>query len=203
MQKNDVNSAMLFAIASHAGQVRKYTGDPYWKHPGEVAGIVATVPGVTEEMIMAAWLHDVVEDTDVSIDEIRSRFGDVVAEYVHGLSEPSTFRDGNRDKRKAIDRAFLAKQCAAVQTIKYADLYSNTSSILVHDQVFARRYFLEKLATMNVMEKGDEALRDLVYRQLHTIAKALCISSVEAYVWWQRQPSGRYEATNARGFKYP
>ena len=67
--------ARLFATAAHAavGQLRKYTHEPYIVHPAEVASIVKTVAH-TEAMIAAAWLHDTVEDTGVSIELIRAEF---------------------------------------------------------------------------------------------------------------------------------
>lgn len=76
-----VERARLFAIAAHAatGQTRKYTGEPYWRHPEEVARLVSQF-GHTPEMLAAAWLHDVVEDTGVDVALIRAEFGDTVAD---------------------------------------------------------------------------------------------------------------------------
>ncbi|MTJ93609.1 MAG: HD domain-containing protein, partial [Desulfovibrio sp.] len=73
--------AAAFAAEAHAavGQVRKYTGEPYVEHPRAVARLVADAGG-DDAMVAAAWLHDVVEDTRVSLDEIRGQFGDAVAD---------------------------------------------------------------------------------------------------------------------------
>ena len=67
---NIVEKARVFATAAHAavGQLRKYTFEPYIVHPAEVFAIVSTVDGATEEMMAAAWLHDTVEDTGVTIE---------------------------------------------------------------------------------------------------------------------------------------
>jgi (p)ppGpp synthase/HD superfamily hydrolase len=75
--------ALEFAIAAHASidQRRKYTGEPYIVHPIAVAALVRSVPH-TPEIIAAAYLHDVVEDTPVTIEEIRAEFGDEVAALV-------------------------------------------------------------------------------------------------------------------------
>lgn len=154
-----VERARIFATAAHASaaQLRKYTGEPYIVHPCEVAGIVATVPH-TQEMLAAAWLHDVVEDTGVTNEVIRAEFGDTVAELVGWLTDVSRPEQGNRAVRKAIDRAHSAMAPAQAQTVKLADLISNSRSIMQHDPEFARTYLQEKRLLLEVMNKGDATL---------------------------------------------
>lgn len=156
-----VEKARAFAVAAHSavGQKRKYTGEPYWNHPVEVARIVSTVGG-SKSMIAAAMLHDVVEDTGVPIELIYSEFGGCVAEFVAGLTDVSKPEDGNRQQRKAIDRAHTAAQSPDCQTIKLADLISNTSSIARHDPDFARVYLLEKHALLKVLVGGHPTLHE-------------------------------------------
>ena len=155
-----VERARVFATAAHAavGQLRKYTNEPYIVHPAEVARIVASVPGATEEMIAAAWLHDTVEDTKVEVTDIWREFGAVVASYVHWLTNPSKKEDGNRATRKAIDRDYIRNAPAEVKTIKLADLMSNCSSIVEHDMNFGRVYLEEKRLMMEVLREGDATL---------------------------------------------
>ena len=129
-------AARAFAAKAHEGQVRKYTGEPYIVHPVEVMEIVSTVTD-DEEMLVAALLHDVVEDTAVTVEDLRAQFGDRVATLVDELTDKSRPEDGNRKARKAIDRAALAEASAAAQTIKLADMISNTRSIVEHDPKFA------------------------------------------------------------------
>jgi (p)ppGpp synthase/HD superfamily hydrolase len=76
-----VRKAQVYAQAAHAavGQKRKYTGEPYIVHPAEVAKIVASVPGSTPDMVAAAWLHDVVEDTACTYTDIHMAFGADIA----------------------------------------------------------------------------------------------------------------------------
>jgi (p)ppGpp synthase/HD superfamily hydrolase len=140
-----VEQARTFAIAAHSacGQVRKYTGEPYHVHPAEVAWIVEQAGG-TEAQRAAAWLHDVVEDTDVSIELIEQMFGTYVAELVGWLTDVSKPEDGNRAERKAIDREHTAQASLDAKMIKLADLISNTSSIVEHDEKFAKVYLAEK-----------------------------------------------------------
>lgn len=113
--------ARIFATAAHAavGQKRKYTGEDYADHPIAVAEIVSSVPH-TEEMLAAALLHDVVEDTKVDINLIHAMFGSAVGTLVYWLTDQSKPTDGNREKRKAIDREHSASAPAKAQTIKLA-----------------------------------------------------------------------------------
>ena len=120
--------AMCFAREVHKHQKRKYTGNTYTDHLGEVAGIVASVPH-TEEMITLAWLHDCVEDQG-SLQELNDKFGIVITNGVLLLSD---LEEGNRAERKRLSRERLSKAPPEIQTIKYADLISNTSSIVQFD----------------------------------------------------------------------
>jgi (p)ppGpp synthase/HD superfamily hydrolase len=154
-----VERARVFATAAHAavGQTRKYTFEPYIVHPAEVAKIVRDAGG-TEAMIAAAWLHDTVEDTGVTIEVIRGEFGVEVAELVGWLTDVSRPEHGNRAHRKALDRAHSAMAPAEAQTVKLADLIANTRSIMSHDAAFAKTYLEEKRLLLEVMTKGDPTL---------------------------------------------
>ena len=151
--------ALVFATAAHAavGQLRKYTHEPYIVHPIEVAEIVRSVAG-SDAQIAAALMHDVVEDTGVTLELVRKEFGDEVADLVGWLTDVSRPDHGNRAARKAVDRAHSAAAPAAAQTVKLADLISNTRSILEHDQKFAKTYLEEKRLLLEVMTKGDSTL---------------------------------------------
>lgn len=151
-------AAAEFALKAHGDQKRKYTGAPYIEHPAAVADIVRSVPH-TEAMLAAAWLHDVVEDTPVTLDESGERFGDEVRTLVYWLTDVSRPEDGNRATRKKLDRDHLAAAPAEAQTIKLADMISNGKSIAQHDPEFAVVYRREKLALLEVMTKGDPRLR--------------------------------------------
>jgi (p)ppGpp synthase/HD superfamily hydrolase len=154
-----VERARVFATAAHAavGQVRKYTFEPYIVHPAEVAKIVRDAGG-SEAMVAAAWLHDTVEDTGVTIETIRAEFGVEVAELVGWLTDVSRPEHGNRAHRKALDRAHSAAAPAEAQTVKLADLIANTRSIMAHDEAFAKTYLEEKRLLLAVMTKGDATL---------------------------------------------
>lgn len=155
-----VERAVEFAHKAHEGQVRKYTGDPYIVHPLAVMELVRTVPH-TDEMLAAAVLHDTVEDTSATFDEIRERFGVLVGVYVFYLTDVSRPEDGNRAIRKAMDRDHISSGPAAVHTIKIADMIDNASSIKEHDPKFYRVFAKEKADLLEVLSLGDPALMKL------------------------------------------
>lgn len=168
-----VAEARRFATEAHAciGQTRKYTGEPYIRHPEAVAEIVRTVRH-TEAMICAALLHDVVEDTPVTRGDIFARFGHDVAVLVDALTDVSRPEDGNRKTRKAMDRAHSAAGPADAQTIKVADLIDNTRSIVEHDPDFAVVYMREKRLLLIALTKADPVLREIAEGQLRAYERA-------------------------------
>jgi (p)ppGpp synthase/HD superfamily hydrolase len=159
MTEELVQRALEFATLAHGVQKRKYTGVPYIVHPIEVMEIVKTVPH-DDEMLAAALLHDVVEDTDVTIEEIVDAFGDDVASLVADLTDVSKPEDGNRKLRKGLDRDHSAASSSRAQTVKLADLISNSADILVNDPKFAKVFLAEKELLLEVLVKGNVDLRD-------------------------------------------
>ena len=163
--KDLIAEALAFATSAHEGQVRKYTNEPYIVHPIEVMEIVMTVPH-DDAMLAAALLHDVVEDTPVTIEEIRAVFGDDVAQLVDDLTDVSKPEDGNRKTRKALDRDHSARSSARAQTVKLADLISNSADILVNDPKFAKTYLAEKDLLLEVLTLGDRTLHAKATEQI-------------------------------------
>lgn len=160
--------AMQFARCVHAGQERKYTCNPYADHLAEVAGIVATVIAaerdVSDEVAIAtAWLHDCIEDQQIAASEIGRRFGGFVA---YGVMLLSDLEQGSRAERKAASRSRLATAPGWVQTIKVADLISNTSSIVKHDPKFAKVYLEEKRLLLDVLDRADPRLLEVARSQI-------------------------------------
>lgn len=145
-----IADAAAFAAQAHAGQVRKYTGEPYIKHPKAVARLVREAGG-DAAMVAAAWLHDTTEDTAATLGDISERFGLEVADLVDWLSDVSKPEDGDRALRKAKDREHIAAAPARAKAIKLADLIDNTASIVEHDPAFARVYLKEKAALLDVL----------------------------------------------------
>jgi (p)ppGpp synthase/HD superfamily hydrolase len=118
-----------------------------------VAALVKTVPH-TPEMVAAAFLHDVLEDTPCTQPQMYDAFGKEVTELVLWLTDVSRPSDGSRAVRKRIDREHTAAAPPEAKTVKLADLIDNSKSILTRDPDFARVYLREKRFLL------DEALRE-------------------------------------------
>jgi (p)ppGpp synthase/HD superfamily hydrolase len=153
-----VRVAARLAEYAHRDQRRKYTFEPYIMHPMEVATMVA--PFASYEMIAAALLHDTIEDTDLPHELIADATSELVLQYVMELSDVSTPEDGNRAARKAKDREHTAGISGHAQTIKLADLISNTQSIVARDPKFAAVYMVEKRELLPVLRRGSRPLFD-------------------------------------------
>jgi guanosine-3',5'-bis(diphosphate) 3'-pyrophosphohydrolase len=150
--------AMIFAREVHKDQRRKYTNNPYTDHLAEVAGIAVTACPERlrpEMMVAVAWLHDCMEDQGVTLETLEQKFGSTIAYAVSQLSDMET---GNRAARKAASRERLSRAWDWVQTIKCADLISNTSSIVMHDPKFAEVYLEEKRLLLDALTQADPRL---------------------------------------------
>ena len=166
------SDAMVFAAAAHRDQTRKYTGEPYLFHCAEVAGMLGGL-GCCLDTVKAAWLHDVLEDCDVKYEQLVAEFGTHVANLVWWVTNQSKPEDGNRATRKAIDCQHLAAAPAEAQTIKLADLISNTSSIVEHDPGFAKVYLKEKRELLEVLTRGHPRLHAEATKILEQAEKEL------------------------------
>ncbi len=154
----------MFAREVHSDQKRKYTGNPYADHLAEVAGIAVTVcpPTINPEVMAAvAWLHDCIEDQGVTVETLFEKFGCEIARAVLFLSDTET---GNRAERKAAARKRLSGAWDWVQTIKVADLISNTATIVQHDPKFAAVYLEEKRLLLDVLTEADARLVQIARR---------------------------------------
>ena len=163
-----VKRAELFARAAHGavGQIRKYTGEPYVTHPIRVMSLVKTVLK-DPDALAAALLHDVIEDTEITENEIYAEFGPDVTSMVAALSDPPKVNGiQSRKARKALDRDRLSKASASVQTIKVADMIDNTESIVAHDPHFAKVYLEEKRLLLDVLTKADTGLVHIARNQI-------------------------------------
>lgn len=159
-----IERAAAFAYAAHAaiGQKRKYSGAPYFEHPERVAHLVRVAALGTPEMIAAAYLHDVVEDIGVTQEDINFCFPRSVAMLVDWMTDKTTLADGNRAKRKAIERERWAGAPPAAQTIKLADAYDNARDILENDPDFTKVYIAEMRLLLPILDKGHERLREML-----------------------------------------
>ena len=153
---NLYDEAVKFATKAHGEQKRKYTNETYINHPIAVAELVRSTENHTDEMLAAAVLHDVLEDTPTHPTEIFNKFGPIVFKYVMELTEKP--REGNRASRKAFERERLSGVGTPAQTIKLADLIDNSASITEYDPSFAKVYMKEKKDLLEVLGRGDKSL---------------------------------------------
>ena len=148
--------AAEYARVIHRDQVRKYTGEPYFRHLESVARIVRG-KGYSEDAVAAAFLHDSIEDQGESRERLEALFNPVVARLVWEVSDQSKKEDGNRAARKAIDREHLSKASPEGKAIKLADLIDNTMDIALHDPSFARVYLREKRLLLPLLFDASNA----------------------------------------------
>ncbi len=180
-----IREAYEFADQAHHGQVRK-SGEPYILHPLAVADIVVGMEMDTISII-AALLHDVVEDTTVSLDEIRNRFGESCAMLVDGLTklERIKFRSKEEQQNENYRKMFIAMaQDIRVIVIKLADRLHNMRTLKYQSEESQRRIAYETLEIFCPVahrlgisaikwEMEDIALRYLNPQQYYRIANLM------------------------------
>tara|TARA_R110002126_G_C10172123_1_gene473973 strand:+ start:42 stop:548 length:507 start_codon:yes stop_codon:yes gene_type:complete len=155
------NIVLDFAEAAHRSQKRKYTGEDYIEHPIAVAKRVKNDYG-NQNMVCAALLHDVLEDTAVEHDQLRTFLyktmnipvnAEVVLQLVVELTDVYTkeaFPYLNRKERKCREAFRLRDVSRNAQRIKRADIRDNSVSINEHDPKFAEVFNREKDFIMSV-----------------------------------------------------
>ena len=156
-----LDRAIIFAVRTHAGTERRGKGFPYIVHPMEAVEIVATMTR-DQELLAAAALHDTVEDTDTTVDQIREAFGDRIASLV--ASESDTLPEGVSEadswharKQTAIDR--LARASYDAKIVALGDKLSNMRAI-------ARDYAQQGDALWNLFHAKDPKDHEWHYRGL-------------------------------------
>ena len=160
-----LDRAIVFAVRAHAGTERRGKGFPYIVHPMEALEIVATMTS-DQELLAAAALHDTVEDTDVTIDDIRAEFGERVAALVaaesdtvaEGVSETDSWR-----ARKVAGIERLASASHDAKIVALGDKLSNMRAI-------ARDYAVQGDALWSLFHAPDPS--DHAWRY-HALADAL------------------------------
>ena len=126
-----IAAAYQFAAEYHKDQ-RRRSGEPYINHPVEVALILAKDLHMDEDTICAALLHDTVEDTPATLDEISSRFGGSVAELVDGVTKLTSIEVSSMDEKQALNLRkmfFAMSKDIRVIIIKLADRLHNMRTL--------------------------------------------------------------------------
>ncbi len=176
---NIVEKAMIFATNAHSGQTRKDERTPYILHPAEVASIAATM---TEdaEVIAACLLHDTVEDTDTTIEDIRREFGEKVCSLVAGDTEDEDAgvpREESWYSRKEKSLKALMNSDRDVKILWLSDKLSNMRS-------FYRMYRAQGDAMWQHFNQKDKTVQRWYYRTIADLLKDLgATAAYEEYVW--------------------
>lgn len=156
-----LDRAIVFAVKAHHNTERRGKGFPYIVHPMEAVEIVATITS-DQELLAAAALHDTIEDTDVTVEDIRREFGDRIADLVHaesdqfpeGVSEEDSWHDR---KQAAIDRLSAASHDAKI--VAMGDKLSNMRAI-------ARDYAMKGDELWKIFHAKNKADHEWHYRGL-------------------------------------
>ncbi|MCK1421395.1 HD domain-containing protein [Bradyrhizobium sp. 180] len=127
-----VSEAAELAARRHNGMARKGRGnEPYINHLAEVANLLATATGGADaELVAAGWLHDSIEDTDTTREELAQRFSERVAALVAECTDDMSLPKAERRRRQAMD---APKKSAGAKLIKIADKISNTAARIQTD----------------------------------------------------------------------
>lgn len=170
-----VDKAIRFAVEAHAGTERRGKGFPYVIHVLEAMAIVATMTN-DPELLAAAALHDTIEDTDVTVEELKKQFGPRVAALVEKETDIQLAEDGHRKtwrvrKQEAIDR--IAASSREAKMVALGDKLSNMRAI-------ARDYHRKGDALWNLFHApGGRADHEWHYRGLAASLSEL--ADTEAY----------------------
>ena len=163
-----LDRAIIFAVKAHAGTERRGKGFPYIVHPMEAVEIVSTITP-DQELLAAAALHDVVEDTQISADDLRREFGDRIADLV--VAESDVFTEGVSEedswharKRAAIERLSRASRDAKI--VAMGDKLSNMRAI-------ARDYAVQGDKLWSIFHAKDPKDHEWHYRGLADALKEL------------------------------
>lgn len=157
---NLIIKAALFAKNAHQGQLRKYTRRPYIEHPMRVAGQTA-LAGAPEQVVAAAWLHDVLEDCPMQEIHFYAQFGRqkqlvrTVLELTNRSKSPE-HADKDRAERKAIDREALADASAWAKIVKLIDRADNLREMHGASGTFKKLYIEESQLLVKALENPND-----------------------------------------------
>lgn len=170
--KQVIGKALALAVKAHDGVKRKYGDEPYSNHVIRVAFEVARL-GESEELVAAALLHDVLEDTDVPAEVIEQTCGATVLKIVQELTNPSHLPENKskpRWQRKQIDRDHLTTVSREAKIIKLIDRIDNLQDVAKGPPDFQRLYGKESLALLDALYGAHPRLEGELRRLAQQLA---------------------------------
>ena len=156
-----LDRAIVFAVQAHAGTERRGKGFPYIVHPMEAVAIVATMTA-DQELLAAAALHDTVEDTDITVEELRAQFGERIAALVAQESDVMIENVSEEDSWHARKQAAIDRLAAAPHDAKMVALGDKLSNM----RAIARDYAEIGDALWNLFHTKDPKEHEWHYRGL-------------------------------------
>ena len=156
-----LDRAIMFAVRAHAGTERRGRGFPYIVHPLEAVEIVATMTP-DQELLAAAALHDTVEDTDVTIEQIRAEFGDRIASLVASDSDEKV-------SGVSAEQSWVIRKQAAINRLSHASREAKTVALgdkLSNMRAIARDYAMQGDDLWNLFRVKDRRDHEWHYRGL-------------------------------------
>lgn len=176
-----VLKAAGMALVVHHGQTRRNNKHPYVTHPNRVAREVSRMDGVTPQVVAAAFLHDVVEDTNITLEQVTETFGLDVAELVESLTNIShneEHKDKPRKERKRLDREFLRHAPRWAKVIKLVDRLDNLKEMSEDSEDFIKLYCDESRLLADAIGSAHIPIADLIRNQCDSLEKLCANSSV-------------------------
>lgn len=183
-----INRAYVYATAMHGSQ-KRHSGDPYFAHPIEVAGIL-TEYRLDVATIVAGLLHDTIEDTDATPEQIRERFGATIAEIVEGVTKLSKLELAPGENKQAanLQKFILAmSRDVRVLLVKLADRLHNMRTLSYHPKAESRRRIA--LETLDIyaplarrigMDRMARELEEYAFAEAYPEARAAIIARLES-----------------------
>lgn len=182
-----INRAYVYAMKMHGSQKRA-SGDPYFSHPIEVAGILTNYK-LDAASIVTALLHDIVEDTLASLEDVQKLFGEEVARLVDGVTKLAKIQIQNIETKQAENfRKFLLAMSADIRVllVKLADRLHNMRTLhFIKDPAKRRTIAMETmeiyapLAERIGMQEIKTELEDLAFAELNTDARSSILTRLK------------------------
>lgn len=155
-----ITRSMLLCVRGHEGQMRKYSGMPYWTHPFRVATALASYPQAKLSWICAGYMHDLLEDTSITEKEIKEASSEEALQLVKEMTNVSKKMDGGkllpRRERKKQDWERLKGISKGGKVLKMHDRIDNLREMLNAPVSFKKLYCEESKALLEVVRDGDK-----------------------------------------------
>ena len=187
VDENLINRAYVYATMKHGSQ-KRHSGDPYFAHPIEVAGIL-TEYRLDTSTIVAGLLHDTIEDTEATREEIAQLFGEPIAELVEGVTKLSKLEViEEQDKQAANLQKFILAMSKDIRVllVKLADRLHNMRTIRFHPKQASRQRIAKEtleiyapLARRIGMDRMSSELEDLAFAEAYPEASKAIIARLE------------------------